>query len=219
MAPDERAVDFDAGDTARFRRLVDDSVDELDRRLGLNGRERELALEVAQIVAGALPGLIRARPDNARLASLENWQRSLDEWRLKLTGVADGNGRLGRLDRHIEQLHAEVLALIDETRKALALDVAAIRRDLGTAEERKAERAAAATVTGVRGKLVATALTAALAIGSGGWAAYKATTAAKEAAARTAGRIEARLDAHDRALDWLFRGGPRPASPDPQRTP
>lgn len=66
---------------------------------------------------------------------------------------------------------------------------------------------------------MATALTAALAIGSGGWAAYKATTAAKEAAAHTAGRIEARLDAHDRALDWLFRGGPRPVSPDPQRTP
>ena len=63
-------ADLESGDTARFQRLVGSSVDELDRRLGLSARERELTLEVAQIVAGALPGLIRSRPDNDRIADL-----------------------------------------------------------------------------------------------------------------------------------------------------
>ena len=213
------AQTMDAADTGRFRRLTDSSVDELNRRTpgGLSERERELALGVAEIVAQALPGLIKARPDNGRLADLEHWREATDQWRLKLTGVDDGNGRIGRLDRRIDDLEKELLAKLDAVCAQFTAAAADLRRDVGTPKEREAEKKASATVAGVRRKLVATVSAAVVAVGGGGWAAYKATTAAKEAAAFTAGRIEARLDAHDRALDWLFQGAPRPL-PAP-RTP
>jgi hypothetical protein len=80
-----------------------------------------------------------------RLANLETWRKGTDEWRLKLTGVADGNGRIGTLARDVDKL----------------------REDVGTTDDRRKERDAIANLRGDRKRVVAAILAAATIAGGG----------------------------------------------------
>ncbi len=80
-----------------------------------------------------------------RLANLETWRKGTDEWRLKLTGVADGNGRIGTLARDVDKL----------------------REDVGPTEDRRKERDAIANLRGDRKRVVAAILAAATIAGGG----------------------------------------------------
>ena len=80
-----------------------------------------------------------------RLANLETWRKCTDEWRLKLTGVADGNGRIGTLARDVDKL----------------------REDMGPTDERRKERDAIANLRGDRKRVVAAILAAATIAGGG----------------------------------------------------
>lgn len=80
-----------------------------------------------------------------RLANLETWRKGTDEWRLKLTGVADGNGRIGTLARDVDKL----------------------REDMGQTDERRKERDAIANLRGDRKRVVAAILAAATIAGGG----------------------------------------------------
>lgn len=81
-----------------------------------------------------------------RLANLETWRAGdVDPWRLRLTGVADTNGRLGRLDDTIAKL----------------------REDVGPSDERRKEREAIANLRGDRKRVVAAILAAATIAGGG----------------------------------------------------
>lgn len=80
-----------------------------------------------------------------RIANLETWRKGTDEWRLKLTGVADGNGRIGTLARDVDKL----------------------REDVGSTDERRKERDAIANLRGDRKRVVAAILAAATIAGGG----------------------------------------------------
>ena len=80
-----------------------------------------------------------------RIANLETWRKGTDEWRLKLTGVADGNGRIGTLARDVDKL----------------------REDVGPTEDRRKERDAIANLRGDRKRVVAAILAAATIAGGG----------------------------------------------------
>jgi hypothetical protein len=80
-----------------------------------------------------------------RLANLETWRKCTDEWRLKLTGVADGNGRIGTLARDVEKL----------------------REDVGLSDERRKERDVVESMRGDRKRVIA-ALVAAATLAGGG---------------------------------------------------
>ena len=102
--------------------------------------------DAAKAVAAHAISRTEAEGIRMRLANLETWRvGDVDPWRLRLTGVADTNGRLGRLDATIEKL----------------------REDVGTSEERREERAAIASMRSDRKRVVA-ALVAAATIAGGG---------------------------------------------------
>lgn len=102
--------------------------------------------DAARAVASHAISRTEAEGIRMRLANLETWRAGdVDPWRLRLTGVADTNGRLGRLDATIEKL----------------------RKDVGTSEERREERAAIASMRSDRKRVVA-ALAAAAALAGGG---------------------------------------------------
>lgn len=195
--PDHGSVDARRDDTGRYQRVLEQSADgvvaALHQRLDLTIRERELAHGVAELVVGQIAGALRDRPDNQRLAKLEIWAEATDAWRRKLTGEDDRNGRIGRQD----------------------LAIAELRVDVGTAAERKVEREAAATVTGVRRKLIAAVLFAAVGIGGGAWGVIQARDAAHDdairAESRTSGRIE-NLESNVRIL-FGFHQQPLRTSP------
>ena len=102
--------------------------------------------DAAKAVAAHAISRTEAEGIRMRLANLETWRvGDVDPWRLRLTGVADTNGRLGRLDATIEKL----------------------REDVGTSEQRREERAAIASMRSDRKRVVA-ALVAAATIAGGG---------------------------------------------------
>jgi len=103
-----------------------------------------------------------------RLAELETWREETDGWRLRLTGVADGNGRLGTLTRTVEQL----------------------RKDVGDEDECRRVRDAAATVRGVKRWLLASVGAALVAVGGSAWGLVKSRDENIAAAARAAERLE-----------------------------
>jgi len=103
-----------------------------------------------------------------RLAELETWREETDGWRLRLTGVADGNGRLGILTRTVEQL----------------------RKDVGDEDECRRVRDAAATVRGVKRWLLASVGAALVAVGGSAWGLVKSRDENIAAAARAAERLE-----------------------------
>jgi len=102
--------------------------------------------DAARAVATHAISRTEAEGIRMRLANLETWRAGdVDPWRLRLTGVADTNGRMGRLDARVDEL----------------------RKDVGTSEERRDERAAIASMRSDRKRVVA-ALVAAATIAGGG---------------------------------------------------
>lgn len=207
----DRGSDRDA--TGRFRVLLEESADrlveDLDQRSRLSKRERELARDVALLVAERLPDVIRARPDNLRLAEVETRAKALEDWRLKTAGVDDRNGRLGRMDQAIagnrEQLEEALVAV----RAELAAARAELRADIGTAEERKAERAAASLVNGaVRRYRLALGAVVTVVLGGAGYGVWRM----RDDASRASGRLEQRLNQYDVDINRLYETcrAPRP---------
>lgn len=102
--------------------------------------------DAAKAVAAHAISRTEAEGIRMRLANLETWRAGdVDPWRLRLTGVADTNGRMGRLDARVDEL----------------------RKDVGTSEQRRDERAAIASMRSDRKRVVA-ALAAAAALAGGG---------------------------------------------------
>lgn len=179
-------------DTGQYRRLASESVDELDQRVALSDRERELARNVAELVARGMTA-IRDRPANLRLAQAETELAELRAWRLRLTGVADSNGRIGVLERSIDE-HRE------DTSRALEL----IRLDVGPSDERKAEREAAklvgSFVAGVKSRMRASLLVSLVAVGGSAWGWLSARSDARATAAAATARTDTRLDFLERVV-------------------
>lgn len=206
--------------TGRFRQVLEDSADrlvqELDQRRNLTKRERELARDVAMLVAERLPDVIRQRPDNLRLAEVEQRATNLEAWRLKTSGVDDSNGRLGRMDRAIAACREDAEEGLVRVRAELAAAQAELRKDIGTPEQRDAERAAAAIVNGtVRRYKLTFGAAVTLVLTGGGYAVWRSL----DNASRAEARLEQRLHQHDVDVDRLYQfcraPRPDPITPDP----
>lgn len=164
--------------------LAEEIRAEIDRRVALSDREVELRdafIEAAAThLARHLEHAHRIREATPRrVAVLEAWRAEVDPWRLRLTGYADGNGRMGVLTRTVEEL----------------------REDLGTKKEREAERRTVAAVKWTTAKVLALISAAGLIAGGGAWQALRATATAKEAVAAAAARVDATRTEHERAQD------------------
>jgi hypothetical protein len=134
---------------------------------------------------------------NVRIAELETWRRNIDEWRLRLTGAADTNGRLGEMTRTIESL----------------------RDDVGTPKEAREVREAAHTVSGVRRRMTAAVIAAGFAVGGSAWGLLKSRDSSREAAARASERLKVRIENVEHLLDKLFPSLPHVnLTPDPKTT-
>lgn len=199
--------DDEVDELARTGEVIHDpmehALDQLRARDDIGVRDMEVARAVLESVAVQLArhGRPPGRADTIRLAQLETWRAEVDAWRLRLTGVDEANGRLGKLTRSIEGL----------------------REDVGTSEQAATTRAIAVNVKAWRKRTVAALGAAALAIGGAGYKFLIARDASVAAAARAAGRlelrldhVEARLDRHDRVL---LRSPRRDATPDPEPDP
>lgn len=132
--------------------------------------------DAAKAVAAHAISRTEAEGIRMRLANLETWRAGdVDPWRLRLTGVADTNGRMGRLDARVDEL----------------------RKDVGTSEDRREERAAIASMRSDRKRVVA-ALAAAAALAGGGIYTirdrYDASVEARGADAQWRKGIEKQLD-------------------------
>lgn len=101
--------------------------------------------DTARVIATHAISRDEAAGIRMRLANLETWRKGTDEWRLKLTGVADGNGRIGTLARDVDKL----------------------REDVGSTDDRRKERDAIANLRGDRKRVVAAILAAATIAGGG----------------------------------------------------
>ncbi len=101
--------------------------------------------DAAKAVAAHAISRTEAEGIRMRLANLETWRKGTDEWRLKLTGVADGNGRIGTMARDVEKL----------------------REDVGPSDARRKERDVVESMRGDRKRVIA-ALVAAATIAGGG---------------------------------------------------
>jgi hypothetical protein len=128
-----------------------------------------------------------------RLADLETWRDDTDRWRLSLTGVADGNGRIGNLSRVVERL----------------------REDVGDSAECRTTRDSAAMVSKIRNSAWAAVVFAAGAVGASGWGWVQARDARIAAEARAEQRLD-RVEADVRLVfERLPFLGPAPSTPDP----
>lgn len=181
VADDERVTldelePVDTGDPDELEITIDEDDEERDRR----DSARELD---GIVVARALEAATRSAPTNMRLATLETWRLDLDRWRLRLTGVDDTNGKIGKLGETIAEL----------------------RRDVGDRKECERVRAAADTVDTGRKRAIAAVITAGLALGGAGWAVVR--DARRDAAEATMKRmeLELRVRNNERRLDELER--------------
>lgn len=111
----------------------------------------------------------RSGPFNLRLANLETWRRSMDRWRLRVTGPDDRDGRIGRL----------------------ADELAELREDVGDRDQCRRVREAAALVDTGRRRAIAAVVTAGLALGGAAWAMIRSRD--KDVAAETIRRMELEL--------------------------
>lgn len=151
--------------------------------------------DAARAVAAHAISRTEAEGIRMRLANLETWRAGdVDPWRLRLTGVADTNGRMGRLDARVDEL----------------------RKDVGTSEERRKERDAVAGMRGDRKRVVAALVAAASLMGGGIYAIrdrYDASVEARGADAQWRKGVEENF----RTLFGLF--GLRVPTTDPGSKP
>lgn len=116
-------------------------------------------------VAAAAPSSDRML---TRVANLETWRIGLDEWRLKLTGVADTNGRMGNMDRVVAKL----------------------REDVGTPSECVAVRETVNVLRNAQRKSWAAVVAAFIAVAGSAWGLVKSRDENIAAATRATARIE-----------------------------
>lgn len=177
---------------------------EIDRRVELTPREVELrdaftesaATRLAQHLAHAhRVGVGTPR----RLVQLESWRTEVDAWRMRLTGVADSNGRMGIMGRTIDEIREDLGTPAE--RRIERAELVQLRKDVGTTEQRTAERKTVGAVRWTTAKVLALLSASGLIAGGGAWQAIRARATAKEAIAAAAARVEATHDEHERAQD------------------
>lgn len=184
--------DFD--DLTPPPQLLEELLSDVNRRVAMSPRDQILIAVVAERlldrigkvhklgtdrlleVAQAAPSSDRT---NVRIADLETWRADMVRWRLQLTGIADDNGRLGKLDR----------------------TVATLREDVGDKHECNLVRESASTVRTVRNRMLAMIATAATAVGASGYGLIMSRDASRDAAIRSSTRLTARLEAVERDLE------------------
>lgn len=103
-----------------------------------------------------------------RVANLETWRIGIDDWRLKLTGVADTNGRMGNMDRVLSKL----------------------REDVGTPSECAAVRETVNVLRNAQRKSWAAVVAAFIAVAGSAWGLVKSRDENIAAATRAAARVD-----------------------------
>lgn len=202
-------MDADADDELRDLTPVRDLADEIraaiDERVALTPREAELRDAFVDVAAARLARhlehahrAIAATP--RRLAQLEAWRTEVDAWRLRIAGVAERNGRLGKLDQDVAELREDSDEKTAELRKDVDQALAELRKDVGTSDERRAERATVKAVKWTTAKVLSLIGAAGLIAGGGVWQ----TLRAREAIAAAEGRRAGELDEHERTQDRLI---------------
>lgn len=187
---------------------IEEALDKLRARDDFGVRDLELARIVIETVALRLrPPAVVSGGDRfaTRLADLETWRKTeVDPWRMKLTGVDDANGRLGKMDRAIAEL----------------------RHDIGTPDQAQVTRETAANMRSIKRRTIAALGTAALCLGGAGYKLVIQRDASLERAAAAAARIELRLEhveqrleRHDRLLLRFPGRTSAAADPDPDNYP
>lgn len=162
-----------------------------------------------------------AKPENVRLVELELRVDDLERFQLRTVGYDGGNGRLGKMDERMDAIEEDVeirsaalhAAIRTESERAAEV-VEGLRADLGTSDERKAEREDVATVRGVRRKLLAALSAAAIAVGGGGYAVIQSRDQDRDIAARARARLDYLEDGLDR-LSCRLLGLCRPGTAAP----
>jgi hypothetical protein len=181
----------------------------------------KIAMDRLLQVAKASPGSELAAK---RLAELETWRAEMRDWRLRLTGVDERDGRLGRLDHAIAEHVATLERAIEGLRCDLEEADAKLRADVGTSEEAAEVRGLARTVKSIKARTWAAIVGAVLAAGGGGYGVLTRDQA-RDASVRADARQELRLEVLEQGLqrlgeriDQLFSR--RVRDPDqPTRTP
>ena len=202
--PSDSADTLDAAPAVAVAPLVLDTHDELDPVRA----EFDAGQDTPRVAVGSERDVEPIAPSLpaqafARIVSLETRCDACEARWLRLQGVDERNGRIGRLDQRVEDHHADVLALIAE-----------LRADVGTADERRAERGQVRQIAAFRkwslAKLLGASATIAAALYGYVRVRDDARTAAAAAAARTEIRIEHVEATTNRLLDLLLN---RPRNP------
>lgn len=180
---------------------------EIDRRVDLSPREVELRdafIEAAAMrLAQHLEHAHRVREATPRrLAVLEAWRVEVDPWRLRLTGYADTNGRMGVMDRTVADLRDDLGTSAE--RAAERVELAQLRKDVGTTEQRAAERKTVAAVRWTTAKVLALLVASGSLAGGGAYQSLRARSAAADAMARAAGKDDEHERAQDESIGRLF---------------
>lgn len=206
MDLDDTAEDLEA-EVTPIADLAADIRTAIDERVTLTPREAELRDAFVDVAAARLARHLENahRATSAtprRLAQLEAWRADVDPWRLRIAGVAERNGRLGRLDQDVADLR-EDLGTGDE-RRAERAELAALRADVGTPEERQAERRIVRGIRWTTAKVLALIAAAGTLAGGGLWQTLRARADAREAIARAQGQRDQHEIDQDRSLERLF---------------
>lgn len=198
------------------------NVEHLEMATLVAERVMQTVMHAHQLQSNRLMQVAQASPGSEqtarRLAELETWRKNeMDPWRLKLTGVDERNGRLGRIDQAIRDQRCDIESELEQ-----------LRRDVGTAEEAAATRNLAQAVKAIKARMWAAIAAALVALGGGGYA-VKTRDEARDAAVRADARQELRLEVLEQGflrvserIDRFFSGRSRAAPSDPEqptRTP
>lgn len=187
--------------------LAEEILAAVDGRVLLSAELRAAFDAVTEAVAARLARQLEQARHAAmgtprRLAALEAARQEVDAWRLRVAGVDERNGRLGRIDAAIADLRAD-LGTEDERRTELA-ELAALRADLGTTKDRERERKVVSAIRWTTAKVLALLGAAGLAAGGGVVATLRARAAMEAVDARHAGALDAHERAQDESIGRLF---------------
>lgn len=177
------ATDDELRDLTPVADLAEEIGEAIDGRVLLSAELRAafdaMASVIAARVARQLEHAHRASSATPRrLVQLETRLADVDAWRLRIAGVAERNGRLGKVDEQLADLRA----------------------DVGTSDERRVERATVRAVKWTTAKVLGLIAAAGLIAGGGVWQ----TLRAREAIAAAEGRRSGELDEHERTQDRLI---------------
>lgn len=163
----ERILDRVQGVSPREQQLADAIAGVISESLSRHARAQHLEQTDRLLALSSRAPIFASEEINDRLSELENW-------RLRLTGVADGNGRIGELTR---QVHS-------------------IRADVGSSDDCRHVREAALTITTARRYMLTAIVSALLSFGGSLWGLLKA----HDESVRKNAAIEIRLDQLERSF-------------------